>query len=88
MLRNSEEVPEDFFVHVSCSLCLVLNIRMCNQKYLYPIKKFYLQICKSEQNGIELGSVVEVENEDYNGYWFASVCSSKGVIIKYSLIHL
>jgi len=34
-------------------------------------------------NGIELGSVVEIENEDKNGYWFASVCSSNGVLLKY-----
>ncbi|VVC28864.1 SLED domain,Mbt repeat [Cinara cedri] len=42
---------------------------------------FFPHVCKSEQNGIELGSVVEVENEDKNGYWFASVCLSKGVSI-------
>jgi len=45
--------------------------------------QFYLQICKSELNGIEIGSVVEIENEDQSGYWFASVCSSKGVLMKY-----
>lgn len=50
---------------------------------LFNQNNFYLQICKSEQNGIELGSVVEVENEDQNGYWFASVCASKGVLLKY-----
>lgn len=48
---------------------------------------FYVQVCKSELNGIELGSVVEVENEDENGYWFASICSSNGVLIRYIYIH-
>lgn len=47
-------------------------------------KQLYLQVNDSEQNGIPLKSVVEVENEDQNGYWFATVCSSKGVSIKYS----
>lgn len=36
-------------------------------------------------NGIELGSIIEVENEDQSGYWFASVCSSTGVLIRYLL---
>lgn len=57
--------------------------KSCNKKILIYQKKLYLQICKSEQNGIELGSVVEIENEDQSGYWFATVCSSKGVLIKY-----
>lgn len=52
--------------------------------YIYSINiQFHFQVCKSEQNGIELGSVVEIENEDQCGYWFASVCSSKGVLLKY-----
>ncbi|XP_029342125.1 scm-like with four MBT domains protein 1 isoform X2 [Acyrthosiphon pisum] len=42
---------------------------------------FFYHICKSELNGIEIGSVVEIENEDLSGYWFASVCSSKGVLM-------
>ncbi|XP_029347573.1 scm-like with four MBT domains protein 2 [Acyrthosiphon pisum] len=42
---------------------------------------FFHHICKSELNGIEIGSVIEIENEDQNGYWFASVCSSKGAIL-------
>lgn len=45
--------------------------------------QFYRQVYKSELNGIEIGSVVEIENEDQSGYWFASVCSSKGVLMKY-----
>ncbi|XP_025406134.1 uncharacterized protein LOC112680298 isoform X2 [Sipha flava] len=44
-------------------------------------EEFFHHVCKSELNGIEVGSVVEIENEDQNGYWFASVCSSKGVLI-------
>ncbi|XP_022172526.1 scm-like with four MBT domains protein 1 isoform X2 [Myzus persicae] len=44
-------------------------------------KDFFHHICKSEMNGIELGSVVEIENEDKSGYWFASVSLSKGVLI-------
>jgi len=39
-------------------------------------------------NGIELGSVVEIENEDGSGYWFAIVCSSKGALIKYVIKYL
>jgi len=35
-------------------------------------------------NGIEIGSVVEIENEDQNGYWFATICSSKGALMKYA----
>ncbi|KAL4104178.1 hypothetical protein QTP88_019487 [Uroleucon formosanum] len=42
---------------------------------------FFYHVCKSELNGIEIGSVVEIENEDQSGYWFASVCSSKGVLM-------
>ncbi|XP_050534831.1 MBT domain-containing protein 1-like isoform X2 [Daktulosphaira vitifoliae] len=42
---------------------------------------FFCHVCKSEQNGIELGSVIEVENEDGSGYWFASITLSKGVLI-------
>jgi len=34
-------------------------------------------------NGIEVGSVVEIENEDQNGYWFATVNVSKGALMKY-----
>ncbi|VVC29794.1 SLED domain,Zinc finger, C2CH-type,Sterile alpha motif/pointed domain,Mbt repeat [Cinara cedri] len=41
----------------------------------------FSHVCKSEQNGIDLGSIVEIENEDQNGYWFASVCLSRGVLI-------
>ncbi|XP_060871947.1 scm-like with four MBT domains protein 1 isoform X2 [Metopolophium dirhodum] len=44
-------------------------------------KDFFHHICESEMNGIELGSVVEIENEDGSGYWFASVCLSKGAFI-------
>ncbi|XP_022180429.1 scm-like with four MBT domains protein 1 [Myzus persicae] len=42
---------------------------------------FFHHICKSELNGIEIGSVVEIENEDQSGYWFASVCSTEGISI-------
>ncbi|KAL5237491.1 hypothetical protein ACI65C_004901 [Semiaphis heraclei] len=41
----------------------------------------YITVCKSEMNGIEIGSVIEIENEDKNGYWFATVCSSKGALM-------
>ncbi|XP_050436078.1 uncharacterized protein LOC126842903 [Adelges cooleyi] len=42
---------------------------------------FFYHVCKSEQNGIELGSILEVENEDDCGYWFANVVLSKGILV-------
>lgn len=81
-ITNAKEVPKDYFHHVSSNLQYVrigryLSYIFCNQI------QFCLQICNSEMNGIELGSVVEIEYEDKSGYWFASVCFSKGVLIKY-----
>lgn len=70
---------DDFFVDKSFDWNKYLEFRHAEE---VP-EDFFYHICKSEQNGIELGSVVEVENEDQNGYWFASVCASKGVLLKY-----
>lgn len=75
-------MPEDFFHHVSSNLGSYI-CKFVPKKILIYQKQFYLQICKSQQNGIEIGSVVEIENEDQSGYWFATVRESKGVIIKY-----
>jgi len=43
----------------------------------------YQQACKTELNGIEIGSMAEIENDDQNGYWFVAVYSLKGVLMKY-----
>lgn len=73
--RNAEMVPKHFFHHVSSNLQYV---RIGTISYVFFNQvQFYLQICKSEMNGIELGSVVEVENSDGSGYWFATVRSSE-----------
>jgi len=44
-------------------------------------EEFFNHICKSELNGIEAGSILEIENDDQSGYWYAIVCSSKDVLL-------
>lgn len=64
------------------------NKNKCVKKNTLILKKtiVFLQVNESEQNGITLKSVLEVENEDNNGYWFASICSTEGSSIQYSSI--
>lgn len=61
-----------------------------NRAFTFVIKKIltyqvklYVQVCKSELNGIEIGSIVEIENDDQDGYFFAIVRSSNGILLKY-----
>lgn len=44
-------------------------------------EEFFHHVCKSELNGIEIGSIVEIENDDQDGYFFAVVRSSNGILL-------